>query len=340
MATETFEPIRRARSRESVAILAQAICPELQSYPFVMTKALVTVRNGASVTYIHEAALAAAWIQQLGAASLPTPSRPTTSLPTTKLPTTSLPVASMPTISMLPTTRLPTTGLHTTGLPTTSLPTTSLPTKCLPTTSLPTTSLPTKCLPTTSPPTASLTATSMPTTTTGLPTTSLPTTSLPTDLKELESDIEHRLEIVEKAIRLQLTLGATHLQQVEMAPESFGLSAAARGPVRTLRRGRNRALHSSLVTGDFMNKGTDEDHSTPRDGALMDEVEPAAPELFVGNAVWVWSCSAQSWCPGRVKTATDHSLVLEYTLPDNTLHVKERPQRDEEVRARHSAVDD
>ena len=171
---------------------------------------------------------------------------------------------------------------------------------------------------------------------------------------------------------MQMTLGAIHLQQVEMAPESFGLSAAARGPVRRLRRGRNRALHSSLVTGDFMDKGTDEHHSTPRDGALMDEVEPAAPEtgdfmnegtdahhstprkvlpeelaphasaidLFVGNAVWVWSCSAQSWCPGRVKTATDHSLVLEYTLPDNTLHVKERPQRDEEVRARHSAVDD
>ena len=33
-----------------------------------------------------------------------------------------------------------------------------------------------------------------------------------------------------------------------MAPESFGLSAAARGPVRRLRRGRNRALHSSLIT--------------------------------------------------------------------------------------------
>ena len=167
-------------------------------------------------------------------------------------------------------------------------------------------------------------------------------------MTELESDIEHRLEIVEKAIRLQLTLGATHLQQVEMAPESFGLSAAARGPVRRLRRGRNRALHNSLVTGDFMNKDTDEHHSTPRDGALMDVVEPAAPEgpgqgakmvaqdLCENDSVWVWSCSAQSWCPGRVRTATDHSLELEYMMPDNKWHEKELPQRDEEVRARYS----
>ena len=38
-----------------------------------MTKALITVRHGASVTCIHDAALAAAWVQQLAAASLAKP---------------------------------------------------------------------------------------------------------------------------------------------------------------------------------------------------------------------------------------------------------------------------
>ena len=36
-----------------------------------MTKALVAVRNGASVTYIHDVAVATAWIQQLAATLLP-----------------------------------------------------------------------------------------------------------------------------------------------------------------------------------------------------------------------------------------------------------------------------
>ena len=62
-------------------------------------------------------------------------------------------------------------------------------------------------------------------------------------LSGLESDIEHRLSIVERAIRLQMALGATHLQQIEMDPAAFGVPSAARSSVRQLRRERNRALH-------------------------------------------------------------------------------------------------
>ena len=36
-----------------------------------MTKALITVRNGAAVTFIHEASLAAMWISQLAATLMP-----------------------------------------------------------------------------------------------------------------------------------------------------------------------------------------------------------------------------------------------------------------------------
>ena len=58
-----------------------------------------------------------------------------------------------------------------------------------------------------------------------------------------EPDIENRLSIVERAIRLQMALGATHLQQIEKDPAAFGVPTNARSSVRQLRRERNRALH-------------------------------------------------------------------------------------------------
>ena len=42
---------------------------------------------------------------------------------------------------------------------------------------------------------------------------------------------------------MQDALGASHLQQVEVAPGSFGLSADVRPTIRALRKERNRALH-------------------------------------------------------------------------------------------------
>ena len=81
--------------------------------------------------------------------------------------------------------------------------------------------------------------------------------------------------------------------------------------------------------------------SIPESAKLASKlIAASAIDFFEDDSVWVWSCSAQSWCPGRVKTATDHSLELEYRLPDKTWREKDLPQRHEEVRARHSAVDD
>jgi len=118
------------------------------------------------------------------------------------------------------------------------------------------------------------------------------------DLQELESDIEHRLQIVEKAIRLQMTLGATHLQQVEMAPESFGLSAAARGPLRRLRRSRNRALHSSPVTGEG-------ERATTKDNNYEIEKDTSPLAAPVEHALNQPSVQAQVFVGERFTTEDD-----------------------------------
>ena len=65
-------------------------------------------------------------------------------------------------------------------------------------------------------------------------------------VEDLEAHVLQRLAVVEEAIRLQVVTGATHLQQLEMAPEAYGLTAAVREPVRRLRRRRNGALHGAL----------------------------------------------------------------------------------------------
>ena len=58
-----------------------------------------------------------------------------------------------------------------------------------------------------------------------------------------DSPIMQRLQVVEDSLRLQMSLGASHLQQVEKCPEAYGLPTSARAPVRALRRRRNKALH-------------------------------------------------------------------------------------------------
>ena len=68
-----------------------------------------------------------------------------------------------------------------------------------------------------------------------------------------------RLAIVEEAIRLQVSTGASHLQKIEMAPEAFGLPSAVRAPVRRLRRRRNEALHGEL-------------HDKPSHGIVQDKL--------------------------------------------------------------------
>ena len=86
---------------------------------------------------------------------------------------------------------------------------------------------------------------------------------------EFESQILQRMAVIESAIRVQITLGASHLQQVEMAPEAFGLTAASRAPLRRLRLNRNSALHGVPVSSkpsSAMSTGVPEANALKRSG--------------------------------------------------------------------------
>ena len=56
--------------------------------------------------------------------------------------------------------------------------------------------------------------------------------------------LAERLLVVEAALKLQLATGTSHLQAVEISPQSFGLNADSRTAVKQIRRRRNAALHS------------------------------------------------------------------------------------------------
>ena len=60
---------------------------------------------------------------------------------------------------------------------------------------------------------------------------------------DVHMDICERLTAVEAALRLQLAAGTSHLQEIEMAPGAFGLSAGARPAIKAIRKRRNAALH-------------------------------------------------------------------------------------------------
>ena len=51
-------------------------------------------------------------------------------------------------------------------------------------------------------------------------------------------DLQERFAAVEAALKLQLAVGTSHLQAVEMAPQHFGLTAAERPAVKWIRRRR------------------------------------------------------------------------------------------------------
>ena len=56
-------------------------------------------------------------------------------------------------------------------------------------------------------------------------------------------DLAQRLAVIETALRIQTATGASHLQQLENSPSTFGISADTRTAVKRLRRQRNKALH-------------------------------------------------------------------------------------------------
>ena len=75
------------------------------------------------------------------------------------------------------------------------------------------------------------------------PTPSSEATAKMIDKADVHKDICERLKAVEAALRLQLAAGTSHLQEIEMAPGAFGLSAAARPTIKAIRKRRNAALH-------------------------------------------------------------------------------------------------
>ena len=78
-------------------------------------------------------------------------------------------------------------------------------------------------------------------------------------------DLRERLAAVEAGPRLQVAVGTSHLQQLEMAPSAFGLIAAARPAIKAIRKRRNAALHvvpkltASTDEGAEITEAADED---------------------------------------------------------------------------------
>ena len=57
--------------------------------------------------------------------------------------------------------------------------------------------------------------------------------------------MHHRLATIATTLRIQDATGASHLQQLEMHPEAYGVANSVRPHVKSLRRQRNRALHGT-----------------------------------------------------------------------------------------------
>ena len=60
-----------------------------------------------------------------------------------------------------------------------------------------------------------------------------------------DQELDERIHIVEAALRLQDATGSSHLQQLEMDPEAYGLDKATRPRIKKLRQRRNQALHGT-----------------------------------------------------------------------------------------------
>ena len=112
--------------------------------------------------------------------------------------------------------------------------------------------------------------------------------------------LAERLQAVEAALKLQLATGTSHLQEVEIAPQAFGLHADARTAVKKIRKRRNAALHSivpftqpqsrevelapspvnseaTTAVGDFNNKGLDKQNTPPSYSEQPDSNESGRP---------------------------------------------------------------
>ena len=94
-------------------------------------------------------------------------------------------------------------------------------------------------------------------------------------------DLRKRLTAVETALRLQLAAGTSHLQEIEMAPSAFGLSADARPAIKAIRKRRNAALHVVEMPkryGDGFRRGAVAKLVSEWDGKTVHEVSATGKE--------------------------------------------------------------
>ena len=66
---------------------------------------------------------------------------------------------------------------------------------------------------------------------------------------ELAQTLHQRLAILEEALSVQAATGASHLQKLEMNPTAYGLRTSIRPYVKDLRQRRNMALHAFVDHG-------------------------------------------------------------------------------------------
>ena len=102
---------------------------------------------------------------------------------------------------------------------------------------------------------------------------------------DVQMDICERLTAVEAALRLQLAAGTSHLQEIEMAPGAFGLSAAARPAIKAIRKRRNAALHVVGPGQDFDAERAKDTHRAEKlvselDGKTVHEVIATGKEML------------------------------------------------------------
>ena len=57
--------------------------------------------------------------------------------------------------------------------------------------------------------------------------------------------LHNRLATIEASLRLQDATGTSHLQQLEINPEAYGVAKSSRSHIKRLRLQRNRALHGA-----------------------------------------------------------------------------------------------
>ena len=87
-----------------------------------------------------------------------------------------------------------------------------------------------------------------------------------------------RLAIIEHTLRIQDITGATHLQQLEMNPEAFGMDRSSRPHVKRLRLRRNKALHGGLTSSPPTTSSRRTTSTGPTRPAASTSPGPTAPE--------------------------------------------------------------